>query len=79
MIYRIRLLATILLLEIGLAITWWKLMQPSSIGGRGMPVERAVALGEIMGTVMGAVLGLAFLLYFVARANDRRRAASRQP
>jgi hypothetical protein len=77
MIYRIRLLAAILLVEIGLGITWWNLMQPA-VGGPAVAAEKAARIGEIMGGAMGAVLGVAVLLYFVARANDRRRSASRE-
>jgi len=77
MIYRIRLLAAILLVEIGLGITWWNLMQPA-VGGSAMPAEKAARIGEIMGGAMGAVLGFAVLLYFVTRANDRRRSATRE-
>ncbi len=76
MMYRIRLLTAVLLVEIGLAFSWWHMMQPVP-GARPMSAERAAKLGEIMGSAMGAVLGLAFLLYFVARANDRRAASRR--
>jgi hypothetical protein len=77
MIYRIRLLIAVLLVEIGLGITWYNMMQPSP-GSAPLSVDRSAKLGEIMGGAMGAVLGFAILLYFVARANDRRRAASRR-
>lgn len=77
MIYRIRLLITVLLVEIGLGVTWWNMMQPS-IGSKSMSASRAEVLGQIMGGAMGAVLGFSVLLYFIARANDRRRAASRR-
>jgi hypothetical protein len=78
MIYRIRLLAAILVVEIGLGILWWNLMQPATRGASPISAERAARLGEIMGTAMGAIFGFACLLYFVARANDRRRTASRR-
>jgi hypothetical protein len=77
MIYRIRLLVVVVLVEVGLAMSWWNMMHPGP-GTGALSAERAAKLGEIMGGAMGAVLGLAFLLYFVARANDRRRAASRR-
>jgi hypothetical protein len=78
MIYRIRLLIAVLLVEAGLGYLWWSMLQPGVAGGNRMLVEGAPArIGEIMGSVMGGVLGLAFLLYFVARANDRRRVARR--
>lgn len=74
MSYRARTILLLIVVELLIAGFWF-----FTAGMPGPSPDAAAERGKIFGAIMGVIAGLSVPLYLLARSNDRKKAAAKNP